>query len=370
MSDPRQPGDLPPDLPPEYAEAYRRGYERAFLEATKTAEPVETTQEPEPEPAGTTLRGPLFADEAWDPDEDVEPTRVVPLGDLSAAADPTDPADSAVAPEPTPAPQPEPGFDTGPIWVGRDGEVEEDVPLAVEDHERAPRPGWFVPALLGGLVLALVLGAYVIGLVFSSTVGDADVETEGPERVVMGDDEGGGDPGDGNGKPAAQQEAADAYQGTVEITPIGGASATCQAPSSVDAAGNEIGYPPTSAYDGDLTTAWRCNGTGVGQTLSLAFAEPVEVGEIGLVPGYAKTDPASGVDRYAENNRITRVRWTFPDGTSVVQRLDGSPTNRSMQSLRVKPVQADSVTIEVLRSVRGARNTVAVSEVQIGRTVG
>lgn len=94
------------------------------------------------------------------------------------------------------------------------------------------------------------------------------------------------------------------------------------------------------------------------------------MGEIGLVPGYAKTDPASGVDRYAENNRITRVRWTFPDGTSVVQRLDGSPTNRSMQSLRVKPVQADSVTIEVLRSVRGARNTVAVSEVQIGRTVG
>ena len=114
MSDPRQPGDLPPDLPPEYAEAYRRGYERAFLEATKTAEPVETTQEPEPEPAGTTLRGPLFADEAWDPDEDVEPTRVVPLGDLSAAADPTDPADSAVAPELTPARQPEPGIHTGP----------------------------------------------------------------------------------------------------------------------------------------------------------------------------------------------------------------------------------------------------------------
>jgi hypothetical protein len=278
-------------------------------------------------------------------------------------------ASTAVATEPQPAPQPEPGFDTGPIWVGRAGQVEEDAPLAPEDHAREPRPGWFVPALLGGLVLALVLGAYVIGRVFSSSVGDAEVQTEGPERVVMGEN---GESGAGGGKDngPAQKEARDAYQGTVEIAAIGGASASCQAPSSVDAAGNEIGYPPTSAYDGDLTTAWRCNGTGVGQTISLTFAEPVEVGEVGLVPGYAKTDPASGVDRYAENNRITRVRWTFPDGTSVVQRLDGSPTNRSMQSLRVKPVQADSVTVEVLRTVRGARNTVAVSEVQIGRTVG
>jgi hypothetical protein len=343
------------------------------VETTYEPEPVETTQtvpEPEPEPVGTTIRGPLFADEAWDADEDIEPTQVVPLGDLSAAADP---AGRDVAPEPEPAPvgQREPGFDTGPIWVGRASHVEEDAPLAPEDHAREPRPGWFVPALLGGLVLALLLGAYLIGLVFSSTVGDADVQTEGPERVVMGDDAESGDKqGDGKGKPPAQKEAPDAYQGTVEITPIGGASASCQSPSSVDAAGNEIGYPPTSAYDGDLTTAWRCNGTGVGQTLSLTFAEPVEVGEVGLVPGYAKTDPASGVDRYAENNRITRVRWTFPDGTSVVQRLDGSPTNRSMQSLRVKPVQADSVMVEVLRTVRGARNTVAVSEVQIGRTVG
>jgi hypothetical protein len=38
-----------------------------------------------------------------------------------------------------------------------------------------------------------------------------------------------------------------------------------------------------------------------------------------------------------------------------------------MQAMRIKPVQADSVTMEVLAAERGSRNTIAVSEVQIGR---
>ena len=77
-------------------------------------------------------------------------------------------------------------------------------------------------------------------------------------------------------------------------------------------------------YDGDLTTAWRCNGDGVGQKMQLNLSDTVRIGELGIVPGYAKTDPRSGADRYAQNNRLTKVRWSFPDGTSVVQKLDGS----------------------------------------------
>ena len=90
----------------------------------------------------------------------------------------------------------------------------------------------------------------------------------------------------------------------------------------------------------------------MGQTLTLTLAEPAEIGEVGLVPGYAKTDPRSGADRYAENNRITRVRWTFSDGSSVVQELDGSATNRSLQSIRIPPVDSDTVSVEVLASTR------------------
>ena len=128
-------------------------------------------------------------------------------------------------------------------------------------------------------------------------------------------------------------------------------------------------YPPANTYDGDLTTAWRCNGTGVGQSLTLTLAEAGGIGEVGLVPGYAKTDPRSGVDRYAENNRITRVRWTFADGTSFVQRLDGTETNRELQTLRIPVTESDSVVLEVLASVRGPRNTMAVSEVRVGQAV-
>ncbi|RYU10596.1 NADase-type glycan-binding domain-containing protein [Nocardioides iriomotensis] len=414
MSDPHVPGGLPPDLPPEYAEAYRRGYERAFLEASghvpEQREPAHrlladpdpdpepedewepddepevdlatellgepgTEPEPEPEHPHATVRGWLFADDAWD-DGDVEPTQVVPLDAVPAEPE------AAWEPEPEPEPElvpvaryepePEPGFDTGPIWRG--SRSDDDVPYAPTHAEepRPPRPGWFAPALLGGLVLALVLGAYLIGRVVSSSFGDTDVSADKPDGVLVEDgvDDAAGQGGGSGGSDSSANQAPDAYQGAVEITPIGGASASCQAPSSVDAAGNEIGYPPTSAYDGDLTTAWRCNGTGVGQTLSLTFVEPEEIGELALVPGYAKTDPRSGVDRYAENNRITRVRWTFPDGTTVVQKLDGAPTNRTLQTMRIKPVQADSVTMEVLASARGPRNTIAVSEVQIGRVAG
>ena len=84
------------------------------------------------------------------------------------------------------------------------------------------------------------------------------------------------------------------------------------------------------------------------------------------MPGYAKTDPRSGADRYAENNRITRVRWTFSDGTSVVQRLDGSATNRELQTVRIPLTEANQVVVEVLASERGSRNTIAVSEVRLG----
>jgi hypothetical protein len=153
----------------------------------------------------------------------------------------------------------------------------------------------------------------------------------------------------------------------VNSVPIGSATASCQSPSSVDAAGNPVRYPPANMYDDDMSTAWRCNGGGVGQTVTLTLPGQVEIGEVGLVPGYAKTDPRNGIDRYAENNRLTKVRWTFPGGASFVQTLDGSPDNRGMQTRRIPVTKAGEVTVEILESVRGPRNTVAISEVRIAQ---
>lgn len=376
MSEPRTPGDVPPDLPPEYAEAYRRGYERAYQEAVAeaAAQPVAPAPTEEAPPAPP---HPLFTDELL-ADDEAEPTQVIRLPGADAPVEqeaveerpasltvfePVRPAfDDEPAHRGTPAPV------TGHHAAYDDGYGGHESYDDYEDYDDADRgrPGWWVPALLGGLVLLLVLGAYGIGRVFSSSVGDADVSTEQPDGVVLGD---GGSDGSSGDQPAGQGEPGPgSYRGLTETAVIGGSTASCQAPASVDAAGNRVGYPPASAHDGDLTTAWRCNGPGVGQVLTLTLAEPVRVGEVGLVPGYAKTDPRSGVDRYAENNRVTRVRWTFSDGSSVVQRLDGSPTNRELQSTRVPATESDQVVLEVLASVRGPRDTMAVSEVRIGRT--
>ncbi len=221
------------------------------------------------------------------------------------------------------------------------------------------------PAILVGLIALLLGAAYGMGLLLSSSVDDGDLAEPEPDGVVMS--EGDEPPEDESPAPEASPtpSRADRYDGRTEPATIGGATGSCQSPASVDAAGNRVAYPAGNAYDGDLTTAWRCDGDGVGQALTLSLPQSAEIGEVGLVPGYAKTDPRDGTDRYAENNRITRVRWTFSDGTTVVQRLDGSATNRELQTVRIPPTAADKVVLEVLASTRGARNTIAVSEVLV-----
>mgnify|MGYP003299222182 CR=1 FL=1 len=125
---------------------------------------------------------------------------------------------------------------------------------------------------------------------------------------------------------------------------------------------------PRNVYDQDMTTAWRCDGDGSGQKLTIDLAGSTKIGEVGLIPGYAKTDARSGVDRYAENDRLTRVRWVFDDGTTVEQTLDPSPQNRAMQSIRIPVTKAARVVVEIVDVKRGPRDTIAVSELRIGQT--
>lgn len=377
MSDPRPPGELPPDLPPEHAEAYRRGYERAYLDATQGGlEPrPEPATRPDPEPEyQPPVRGPLFVDEygaLLAEDEGVDATQALDLsaGESSDSDEATgeqpgflqDRLSSATSAEPIDYPD--------HAWAEPDDSASDHDPIWGESEtDPQRRPGWFVPVLFVGLVVILVLGAYGIGRVLSSSVGGADVAVPEPDGVSLG--EGGNASESGQPEPGAAETAEPgdgAFEGPVAAVTIGCATGSCQAPSSVDAAGNQVGYPPENAFDGDLTTAWRCNGRGAGESLTLTLAEPGVIAEVGLVPGYAKTDPRNGVDRYAENNRITRVRWTFSDGSSVVQRLDGSAGNRDLQTMRIKPAESDTVVLEVLRSVRGSRNIMAVSEIGVAR---
>lgn len=175
---------------------------------------------------------------------------------------------------------------------------------------------------------------------------------------------------DGSAPAAEGASEAAPYEGAVTTLRPTGGTATCQAGDSVDEAGNPVSYPPWQVFDADLSTAWRCDGPGTGERLTLTLPDGARVAEVGLVPGYAKTDPASGADRYAENNLITRVRWIFEDGSRYVQRMKADPDDRSMRTMRVPETESDRVVLEILASRAGARNTIAVSEVRVGGPAG
>lgn len=165
--------------------------------------------------------------------------------------------------------------------------------------------------------------------------------------------------GAGSGSPREQ-----AWSGPVSPVRIAHAHATCTAPPGVDSAGNPVRYAARNMVDRVTDTAWRCDGSARGVTLTLGLGHPVRIGEVGMIPGYAKTDPYTHASRYAENNRITRVRWTI-GGTEVVQRLDGSPTLRGMQLLRVPPTTASRVRLQIQQVTPGPRHTTAISEVRV-----
>ena len=364
MAGVNEPGDLPPEVPPEYADAYRRAYERALREIEGG--------DPAGAPAGQAEGGRIevAADEDTG-EQDVAAPGTEATAVLPRMPAPPPPAAQAPATAATPVPPASPpGGETasGPVWSddvpeilapavgGRHVQTEE------YDEEERARRRYLPPLLLLVLALVLVLAAYGIGRIFAGGVDRTDTATGRPDGVSLGE-------GDDSGVPQGKQDAK-RYRGPVRAAVIGGAQASCQSDDSVDAAGNPVSYEPANAYDGDLSTAWRCDGSGVGATFTVNLARRTGIGEVGLVPGYAKTDPISGVDRYAENSRITRVRWVFGDGTTQVQTMSGSATDRDLRRLRIPRTASDQVTVEILDSRRGPRNTVAISEVWIGAAAG
>jgi hypothetical protein len=134
-----------------------------------------------------------------------------------------------------------------------------------------------------------------------------------------------------------------------ELTSNARAEASATAPDSVDDAGNPVDYDPANVLDGDPSTAWRVEGSGQGEMVAIELPAPAHITEVGLIPGYAKTDPTTGKDRFGENRRIREVRWHFDDGTVVGQRFQDQPT---MQQIAVE-VTASRVLVEILGTLPG-----------------
>jgi hypothetical protein len=119
------------------------------------------------------------------------------------------------------------------------------------------------------------------------------------------------------GVPVSATPEASPGTDTVPV-PLVATGADCSYPPSVDGNDQPVSYEPAKAVDGDPTTAWRCPGAG-GHTIQLAPGQKGYVTDLGLVPGYAKVDPATGVDRFLDNHTVTQVVWRIDDGGSVVQ---------------------------------------------------
>ncbi|MUM19076.1 discoidin domain-containing protein [Mycobacterium sp. CBMA271] len=116
-----------------------------------------------------------------------------------------------------------------------------------------------------------------------------------------------------------------------------------QAEDGTDSNGAKYVYDPAKAFDNDPLTAWRCQWKEQdGQSITTKFEHPMLVTSVGLIPGYAKTD-IDGSDRFAQNRKITRVRWEFSDGSSVKQQV---PVSRALASIKVNVV-TDSVTMVI-----------------------
>ncbi|TIC88668.1 hypothetical protein E8D34_03055 [Nocardioides sp. GY 10113] len=217
---------------------------------------------------------------------------------------------------------------------------------------RARRPRTW---LLGAAALVLVAGAGTFAAV--RLIGlDGDSAPLGAAAGVRGDTD---DPA-GRSGPTAD------LGGEVRTVRVPGT-----APDSTDATtGARVTFGAQNLTDGDRTTAWRVAGDASGTALTIDFAGPVELREVGLINGYAKRYP--GYDGYRSNRRILAVRWTFDDGSSAVQRLGYS---RTVQALDLDAIETEQVLLEILRTAapeRGSRGRdfTAISDLRLGGVAG
>jgi hypothetical protein len=156
----------------------------------------------------------------------------------------------------------------------------------------------------------------------------------------------------GAGGPSGQQPAGPSNQQPDAVV-VESISASCVAPPSTDAAGEPTVFEPVLALDGDVTTAWRCPGDGRDQRLTLEFGRPTRITAIAIIPGYAKTDPRDGTDRYRQNRRLSEVFYALDGRSAFEHRLNPAPDLRSPQVLDTGGVVSSSLTVNLISSVPG-----------------
>ncbi len=199
----------------------------------------------------------------------------------------------------------------------------------------------------------------------------------------------------GRDEAAADAEPKEPKRGRVEIAPLipvasstvatvpGAVPATRSAPkpsvlaftvvasatsnTAQNGCGQTVSYQASLVADGTADTAWRVPGDGRGRTLTMTLAGSTTLSSVGLVPGYDKLDQCTNADRFLQTRRITEGRWSFDDGTSVVQAFTES---RGLQVLAVSTTTT-RVVFEVLATTAAPElDFTAVSELRLFGVVG
>jgi serine/threonine protein kinase len=139
-------------------------------------------------------------------------------------------------------------------------------------------------------------------------------------------------------------------------------TASSTAPSSTDAAGDPVTYVPANVIDGNVQTAWRTPGDGHGQWVTLIFDNPIDVVRIGLIPGYAKTDPQTGANRFLQDRIIKGVAYQIPGLPNTPQTFEPLPVPQFVP-LRVTTSQ---ITVKILATTAaGGLDYTAISEIYV-----
>jgi hypothetical protein len=229
------------------------------------------------------------------------------------------------------------------------------------------------PISAAALVVVVLVG---VVLLFTGNLGPssaADTPTTEPSAVLPGGGPAGESATDGSTETSTGETATDngatgesATDDTATddtaTTPAGpvhrvDGEAQIEVPTTStpapDAAGNQITYEKDNLVDGDPATAWRMDGDGRGAVLRFTFDQPVRLSQVGLINGYAKTDPTDGTDRYAQMRRITHVTWTFDDGRTMRQALQDGV--RTEQLADVPDLTVRSVTLRIDATARPPR---------------
>jgi hypothetical protein len=121
------------------------------------------------------------------------------------------------------------------------------------------------------------------------------------------------------------------------------------------------GHPPNLAADGYSNTYWAAVPNDAHPVLTLKFATPTDLAEIGITSGAAGTAPA---DQYLAQPRPHVVHLVFSDGTSKDLNL---ADQQKTQFFALEAKQVTSVQIQVLTTyvtAGPAPSSVAITEVE------